>query len=465
MNVETIILKNILTNEEYTRKVLPYLKTSYFEDNYRLIFKQICRYVSKYNRLPPRESFEVDLQESDIPEQKLADIFQIIPHLYNPEKTDEEWLMDRTEKWCQERAIYNAIFDSINILEGKDETHTKNAIPELLTKALGVGFNSSIGHDYFGDVENRFDYYHQEESRIPFDLEYFNKITKGGLPKKSLFVLMASTGVGKSLVMCHMAAANLSQGYNVLYITMEMSEEKISERIDANLLDTPINEIGHITKSDFMGRIEHLRKGTNGRLIVKEYPTSAANTSHFRALLNDLRLKKEFVPDIVYIDYLNICASARLRNLGGSVNSYNYIKAIAEEVRGLAVEFKVPIVTATQSNRSAFKSSDPDLDNTSESFGLPATADGMVALISNDEFEEQGKICVKQLKNRYADLYRPRKFFVGIDRSKMRLFDLPDDEQEYMSGGGMEEDQPVMDHSDRYHDIANKVEGFVFDES
>lgn len=458
-NLEQTILRNIITNEKYMRKVLPFIQNNYFEGNYRLVFKELCKYVAKYNRLPTQEAFEIELSETNIAEDRFVEIAQIVPHIFSKEDNDEQWLLDRTEQWIQDRAIHIAILDSINIIDGKHETLTKGAIPELLTKALGAGFDSNIGHDYFADAERRYEFYHEDEERIPFDLDYFNRITKGGLVNKSLSIILAGTGVGKSLAMCHMAAANLLDGRDVLYITMEMSEEKIAERIDANLLDVNIQDIEDLSKDNFMDRVGTLRAKTTGKLIVKEYPTGQANASHFRALLNDLKLKKQFEPDIIYVDYLNICASARLKNMGGAINSYTYVKAIAEEIRGLGVEFDLPVVSATQTTRSGYANSDPGLEDTSESFGLPATADMLVALISSEELEAEGKILVKQLKNRYNDLNTYKRFVIGVDRSKMRLFDVDD-------GGDMltNQDVPIMDHNhdDRFDGISEAAKEMRF---
>ena len=458
-NLEQTILRNIITNEKYMRKVLPFIHNNYFEGNYRLVFKELCKYVAKYNRLPTQEAFEIELSETNIPEDRFVEVIQIVPHIFSKEDNDEQWLLDRTEQWIQDRAIHIAILDSINIIDGKHDTLTKGAIPELLTKALGAGFDSNIGHDYFADAERRYEFYHEDEERIPFDLDYFNRITKGGLVNKSLSIILAGTGTGKSLAMCHMAAANLLDGRDVLYITMEMSEEKIAERIDANLLDVNIQDIEDLSKDNFMDRVGNLRAKTTGKLIVKEYPTGQANASHFRALLNDLKLKKRFEPDIIYIDYLNICASARLKNMGGAINSYTYVKAIAEEIRGLGVEFDLPIVSATQTTRTGYANSDPGLEDTSESFGLPATADLMIALISSEELEAEGKILVKQLKNRYNDLNTHKRFVVGVDRSKMRLFDT-----EEVDGMLTNQDVPIMDHNqdDRFDGISQAAKEMRF---
>ena len=439
-NIEQVVLKNILTNEKYMRKVLPFVKPDYFEGVYKMLFKQAGMFVAKYNKLPTAEAFKIEIDQADTyNDEQYRHAVEIIPSLFEEEASDETWLNDTTEKWCQDRALYNAVMESISIIDGKHQSLTKNALPDILTKALGVSFDPNIGHDYIENFEERFEFYHRDEERLPFDLDYFNKITKGGIPNKSLNVCLAGTGVGKSLFMCHCAAANLNQGRNVLYLTMEMAEERIAERIDANLLDIPIDQLEHLSKEMFAERVRGLSSKTNGKLIIKEYPTGSAHAGHFRALLNELKLKKSFEPDIIYIDYLNICSSSRMKGMGGAINSYNYIKAIAEELRGLAVEFDLPIVTATQTTRSGYSNSDIGLEDTSESFGLPATADLMFALISTEELEGMGQLAVKQLKNRYNDPTYKKRFVIGIDRSKMRLFDAHEGEQTLI------DDTPVFD--------------------
>lgn len=440
--IEQVILRNILTNERFMRKVLPFIKLDYFDDVYKSVFKEIGKYVSKYNKLPSAETFKIQLDQSDnIREDHYKEAVQLIPSLFSKEELDQDWLMESTEKWCQDRAIHNAIMESITIIDGKHKSLTKNALPELLSKAIGVSFDTNIGHDYLENFNERYEFYHTEEERIPFDLDYFNDITKGGLPRKTLNVILAGTGVGKSLFMCHMAAANLIKGYNVLYITMEMAEERIAERIDANLLDIPVDQLPNFSKSSFTSSVQKLSSKTDGKFIIKEYPTGQANASHFRALLTELKLKKSFVPDIIFVDYLNICASARMKSMGGAINSYTYIKAIAEELRGLAVEFDVPLVSATQTTRSGYSNSDVGLEDTSESFGLPATCDLMFALISSEELESLGQIAVKQLKNRYNDPTYKKRFVVGVNRSKMRLYNVENSEQTLV------EDTPVFDNS------------------
>lgn len=443
MDLQQTIIRNVITNDPYMRKVLPFLDPKYFEGANRLAFREVGRFVAKYNKLPNHEQFVIELQNSDkLTDEQFDQLTEIIPALFDKqEDVDEQWLLDVTEKWCQDRALYNAIMESIAIIDGKHKELTKNALPEILSKALGISFDSNVGHNYLADAAARHDFYNADEEKIAFDLELLNKITSGGIVRKTLTVLLAGTGVGKSLAMCHMAAANLSMGLNVLYITMEMSEERIAERIDANLLDTPINQLKDIPKPLFVDRVNSLKGKTQGKLVIKEYPTGQANSAHFRALLNDLKLKQQFVPDIIYIDYLNICASARMKSMGGTINSYTYIKAIAEELRGLAIEFDLPVVSATQVNRTGFGNSDPDLEHTSESFGLPATADLMLALVSSEELEAEHKIMIKQLKNRYNDINYFKRFVVGIDRPKMRLFDCNQED------GDVLDDTPLFDKS------------------
>jgi archaellum biogenesis ATPase FlaH len=425
------------------RKVLPFIKPEYFEGVYKQLFKEECKYVAKYNRLPSAETFKVEIDQADgFSDEQYRHAIEIIPEIFRRDESDAEWLLDTTEKWCQDRAIHNAIMDSIQIIDGKHETLTKNAIPDVLTKALSITFDPNVGHDYLNDFNERFDFYTRDEEVLPFDLESFNAITKGGLPNKTLNIALAGTGVGKSLFMCHVAASALSAGKNVLYVTMEMSEERIAERIDANLLDVPIDQLDKMSKDMFAEKVARVKRSTSGKLIVKEYPTGSAHSGHFRALLTELKLKKQFMPDLICIDYLNICASSRMKGMGGSINSYNYIKAIAEELRGLAVEFDVPIISATQTTRGGYGNSDVGLEDTSESFGLPATADLMFALISTEELEQQNQMMVKQLKNRYNDISYKKRFVVGLDRSKMRLFDVDESEQT------LSDDTPAFDKSE-----------------
>ena len=445
MKLEQTILKNLIYNDEYLRKVLPFLKGEYFADRTeRLIFNEILAFTNTYNSTPSVEAIELAVKEkrnlsNDEVEQSDSYLREIVS--IKGEESKLQWLVDKTESFVQEKAIYNAVLGSISILDGKDKTQEKGAIPKILSDALAVSFDNSVGHDYLENSDERYEFYHRKEERIPFDLEYFNKLTKGGLPAKTLNIALAGTGVGKSLFMCHVAAGCMSQGKNVLYITMEMAEERIAERIDANLLDTTVDSLVELPKEMFDRKIARLREKTTGKLIIKEYPTASASSIHFRTLLNELNLKKSFVPDIIFIDYLNICCSARIK-ASANVNSYTYVKAIAEELRGLAVEFGVPIVSATQTTRSGFGSSDPGLEDTSESFGLPATADLMFALISSEELDSVGQIMVKQLKNRYNDPTYFKRFTLGIDRAKMKLFDIAQSEQEGITDSG-QEDRPL----------------------
>lgn len=442
MSLEQTILRNIITNDPYMRKVLPFIQPEYFQGVYKQLFVELGKFVAKYNKLPTQEAFKIEIDQSDrFNDDQFMAAQEILPAIFGVEKVDDKWLEDTTEKWCQDRAIHNAIMESISIIDGKHQSLTKNALPELLTKALAITFDTNIGHDYIENVEQRYDFYHEQHERIPFDLDYFNIITKGGLPNKTLNIALAGTGVGKSLFMCHVAGSALAQGRDVLYITMEMAEERIAERIDANLLNVPIDQLQNISKPMLSSKVQDLGSRTNGKLIIKEYPTGAAHTGHFRALLNELKLKKNFVPEIIFIDYLNICSSSRMKGMGGSINSYTYIKAIAEELRGLAVEFNVPIVSATQTTRTGYSSSDPGLEDTSESFGLPATADLMFALVSSEELESLGQIMVKQLKNRYNDVNFKKRFVVGIDRSRMKLYDTDNPEE------GVVDDTPAFDKS------------------
>ena len=428
--IEFLILRNLLHNEEYLRKVIPFLQEDFFEDNdQKVVFDEISNFVNEYNNVPTKEVLSIEVgKRKDINEQQFKSITHLISHL-NDEPAEFEWLCNTTEKWCRDRAIYLALVESIGIADGQSKDKNPDAIPAILSDALAVSFDNHVGHDYLLDYEERFESYHRKENRIPFDLEYFNKITKGGLPNKTLNIALAGTGVGKSLFMCHMASSVLLSGKNVLYITLEMAEEKIAERIDANLLNVNIQDIGELPKQTFETKVNNLSQKTQGTLIIKEYPTASAHSGHFSSLLNELALKKSFRPDIIFIDYLNICASSRYRG-GGSVNSYTIVKSIAEELRGLAVEANVPVVSATQTTRSGYGSSDVELTDTSESFGLPATADLMFALISTDELEELGQILVKQLKNRYNDANLCKRFVVGIDRAKMRLYDCEQSAQD-----------------------------------
>ena len=442
MNLEVTILSNLVFNEKYTRKVLPFLKSDYFTAReYKVIFLEIHEYISQYDALPSLNAVAIECQErTDLTEDQFKEVIGVL-NVLSDDTADFDWLVDTTEKWCQERAIYISLMESVKIADGQDSKRDKGAIPQILSEALGVSFDQHVGHDYVSDAEERYDFYHRKEDKIPFDLSFFNKITKGGLPNKTLNIALAGTGVGKSLFMCHCAAATLLQGKNVLYITMEMAEEKIAERIDANLLNVPIQKLADLPKVMFDKKIKTLSKKTQGKLIIKEYPTASAHVGHFKSLISDLALKRSIRPDIIFVDYLNICASQRYK--GSIVNSYTYVKAIAEEIRGLAVECNVPIISATQTTRAGYGSTDVDLTDTSESFGLPATADLMFALISTEELEGMNQIMVKQLKNRYNDIASNKRFCVGIDRAKMRLYDVEESAQEDIvdSGQGSQEQQ------------------------
>jgi replicative DNA helicase len=452
MKIELTILKNLVHNEDFARKTLPFLKEDYFSDSSeRIVYKRIADFMTKYNARPTREAIGIEIESSsNLSEEDHKRSMELVRALVEPEPVTMDWLLESTEAFCQERAVFNAVMDSIAILDGKDKNRTKNSIPEILSEALGVSFDSHIGHDFIDDFEDRYEYYHRLEEKIAFDLELLNKITRGGLSRKSLNIILAGTGVGKTLAMCHFAAANLAMGKNVLYITMEMAEERIAERIDANLLNIATEDIKQLPKELYENKIARLKTKTQGKLIIKEYPTASAHVGHFRHLLNELNLKRNFIPDIIYIDYLNICCSSRIKQ-GSNVNSYTYIKAIAEELRGLAVEKNLPIVSATQTTRSGYANSDPGLEDTSESFGLPATADFMIALVRDEGMDERGQLMVKQLKNRYSDPSDHRKFFVGVDRVKMRLFDLDEAAQDDIiddsRGGKTRRSEAVMDNS------------------
>ena len=457
--LELTILRNLIYNEDYARKVIPFIDLDYFDiRSEQVICQEIIDFISEYNKLLTLEVLEIEVQNrTDLTETELKEITTILPAL-NGDDINQEWLLNATEKWCRDRAIYLALMSSIKIADGQDDKKGRDAIPAILSDALAVSFDNHIGHDYLEDYEQRYESYHRKEDKIPFDLEFFNRITKGGLPNKTLNIALAGTGVGKSLFMCHVASSVLLQGKNVLYITMEMAEEKIAERIDANLLDVNIKDINELPRVMFENKVNNIAKKTQGSLIIKEYPTAAAHSGHFKALLNELLLKKSFKPDILFIDYLNICASSRYNKLG-SVNSYSYVKAIAEELRGLAVEFNFPIVSATQTTRSGYGNSDVDLTDTSESFGLPATADLMFALISTDELEGLNQIMVKQLKNRYNDPTMNKRFVVGIDRAKMRLTDCDQDAGGELvdSGQGVEEDS-----KEKFQELKNKFSKLQF---
>ena len=443
MAIEQVIFNNLVHNEDYARKVIPFLKEEYFSDHsQKVVFRLIDEYVKKYNDFPSKEALAIDLSNADnVSETAFKQCKDIIQNIQPDSDTKIEWILDQTEKFCQEKAIYNSIMKSIEIIDDKSGKLSKGAIPKILSDALGVSFDTHIGHDFIEDSDSRFEFYHTKEKRIPFDIDYLNAITQGGLPNKTLNIILAGTGVGKSLAMCHFASANLMSGHNVLYITLEMAEERIAERIDENLLDLTSDDLKTIPKDSYEKKINRIKEKTTGKLVVKEYPTASAGSANFRHLLNELKIKRNFIPDIVYIDYLNICISSRIKN-GANVNSYTLIKAIAEELRGLAVEFNIPIISATQTTRSGYSSSDVGLEDTSESFGLPATADLMFALISTEELEGLGQIMVKQLKNRYNDPSTNRRFVVGIDRSKMRLYNVEQSAQEDLLDG------PVMDKTE-----------------
>jgi len=441
VNMEEMILSNLLNNENYIRNVSPFLKKEYFNRTNVTVFNLILDYFTNYNNPPTKHAMKIELDNLSVNQDNYDYSIDLIDRL-NSSEDDNDWLTEKTEKWCQDKAIYNAIMESIQVIEGNSEKD-KGALPEILSDALSVSFDTHIGHDFLEDYEQRYDFYHQKIERTSFDIDLFNTITRGGVPRKTLNVILAGTGVGKTLMMCHFAAANMMEGKNVLYITLEVAEERIAERIDANLLDIPLNELETYPKQAFDTKIDRLRKKTEGKLVIKEYPTASVGAGHFRHLLNELKLKKKFSPDIIYIDYLNLCISSRMK-MGGTVNSYTLVKAIAEELRGLAVENNLPIFTATQTNRAGFTSSDVGLEDTSESFGLPATADFMVAAISSEELEGMNQIMVKQLKNRYGDPALHRRFVVGVDRSRMKLYNAESQESVLPSI----DDKPVMDNSD-----------------
>ena len=445
--IETTILSNLFFREEYTRKVLPFLKADYFSQRTeQILFDEIVKFVSEYNNLPTKETILIELaNRKDVNEEEHTQLKDYI-NSFTDEKSDDQWLLDTTEKFCKDRAVHNAVLSGIKILDGKDKQHTPEAIPSILSDALAVSFDNHVGHDYIDNAEERFDWYHTKEKRYQFDLDYMNRITKGGVPSKTLNIALAGTGVGKSLFMCHCAASYLTQGLNVLYVTLEMAEERIAERIDANLLDVSMDDLHVMPKDLYNNKMKKISSKTNGKLIIKEYPTASAHTGHFRALLNELSLKKSFKPDVIFVDYLNICASSRFK--GGNISSYFYIKAIAEELRGLAVEFNVPIFSATQTTRTGFVSTDIGLEDTSESFGLPATADFMFALMSNEELEALGQMKVKQLKNRYNDPSVNRAFIIGVDRAKMRLYDVQQSAQDIVDAN--QSDDPFVKKEKAY---------------
>ena len=452
LKIEEITLSKLILNDTYTKKVLPFIKDDYFDSSsHRILFSTLSEYVNKFETTPEPNALKIEVEKRrDISEEIYKEVEQFLNNL-DRDQYNEDWLIETTEKWCKEKAIYIALMESVKIADGQDKTRTKDAIPSIMSEALGVCFDDHVGHDYIQDSDDRYDFYHKKEEKVPFDLDYFNKITKGGLPNKTLNIALAGTGVGKSLFMCHVASSMLLQGRNVLYITMEMAEEKIAERVDANLLDIPIQQLNSplLTKEKYSSKLLQLKKKTQGKLVIKEYPTASAHVGHFKALLNELSLKKGFSPDAIFVDYLNICASARYK--GTIVNSYTYVKAIAEELRGLAVEFNVPIISATQTTRSGFANSDVDLTDTSESFGLPATADLMFALISTEDMEQLGQIMVKQLKNRYNDPTMYKRFVIGIDRAKMRLYDCEQAAQDDIIDAG--DIEPVTQTKNKFEGL------------
>ena len=457
MRIEGAILKHLIYDEEYTRKVLPFVKEEYFTDRFeKTIFNLIKDFVTEYNSTPTFEALVLQLSEKKLTEEEYSSSVDILKEIQsNKEELSKlDWLIDKTEKFCQDQAIYNGVLESISILDGKNKSLDKGAIPDILSKALAVSFDNNVGHDYIENYEDRYEFYHKVEEKIPFDLEYFNKITRGGISKKSLNIILAGPGVGKSLLMCHHASSSLLQGKNVLYITMEMAEEKIAERIDANILNVAVDDLVNISREEYKRKIERLKNKVVGKLIIKEYPTASASVVHFRNLLNELNLKRNFVPDIIFVDYMNICASSRVK-LSSSVNSYTFVKSIAEEIRGLAVEFNVPIMTASQLTREGAVSSDPSISNVSESFGTAATADMMLALISTEELEQLNQIMVKQIKNRYADPTKNKRFVVGVDRSKMRLYDVENSAQIDISDSGQQDQYNSSRKIDK-----NKFSGF-----
>lgn len=462
ISIEEVIFTNLLHNEGYVRSVLPFIKKEYFSQHeYRIIYDLIADYFVKYNKCAPASALKIELDELEIADGLYRDTMELLTNISeNNVETDLDWLLKNTEKYCQDKAIYNAIMESIQIIDGKTDKD-KGALPELLADALGVSFDTNIGHDFLEDYDARYDFYHKTVERIPFDIDYMNRITRGGIPRKTLNVILAGTGVGKTLLMCHFAAANMMAGKNVLYVTLEMAEERISERIDANLMSVPLNDLETYPRETYETKIQRIRNKTSGKLIVKEYPTASVGSGHFRHLLNELKLKKKFTPDIIYIDYLNLCTSSRIKG-GANVNSYTLVKAIAEELRGLAVEYNLPIFTATQTNRTGFSSSDVGLEDTSESFGLPATADFMFAAISSEELESLGQLLIKQLKNRYNDPGLHRRFVVGVDRARMKIYDVEQGAQDNV--GKDIDDKPVMDNTEFGRGLkAEKFNKDVFD--
>jgi replicative DNA helicase len=470
--METVILKNLVLNEDFARKVVPFLQEEYFQDKAeRTVFNIVSKFLLKYNNIPTKDAVLISLgDDKTLGDSEFKKCVAISDEMYKEgEKSDTEWLVEHTEKFCKEKAIYNGIMASIGIIEGKDKEQTQNAIPEIMSKALSVSFDTRVGHDFFEDVDERYEYYHRVEERVPFDLEMFNLITGGGVRKKTLNVVMAASGVGKSAFLCHHAAACLTQNLNVLYITLEMSEEEIAKRIDANLLDTDIHVLEKMPLAMYENKVNNLKKTCHGKLIIKEYPTAAANVTHFRNLMEELKIKKKFKPDIIIVDYLNICSCARFK-MGNGMNSYTYVKGIAEELRGLAKQFNVPLWSATQVNREGAKSSDMEMTDTSESFGLPQTTDFFIALIETEELAQNGQLMVKQLKNRGNDTTKNRKFLIGVNKSKMKFYDVENsnnnlvnanntDEESYGSGSG-----PLV-FSDNFGIKKNKAVNWVFEDA
>ncbi len=455
MKLETTILSNLIFNDEYTRKVIPFLKSEYFSyDSDRIVYEEIAKFIEKYNANPSIEALKIEIERLSLTEGIYKEITETVNSLQKSD-VDQKWLLDNTESFCKERAVYNAIMNSISIIEGEDKTREQGAIPEILSNALSVSFDKNVGHSYFGNAEDRFNYYHEEHERLSFDIDIFNSITGGGIRKGTLFVYLGATGGGKTLIMCHNASANLLDGKNVLYITLEMGEEEICERIDANLMNVPIQEIPLLSRDMYQKKIKKVREKTDGKLVVKQYAAGSFGVNHFRYLLKELKLKKNFTPDVIYVDYLNLCASSRLK-YGSNVNTYLYIKSIAEELRGMGIENDIPIISATQMNRSGLSDSDPTLENTSESIGLAATVDYMISIIRTEELDNLGQIMFKQLKNRYGDLNYYRRFVVGIDRGKMRLFNAEQNAQ-----NDVMDDTPVMDNSD-YGERYNEEESMRF---
>jgi len=457
--IEKVILQNLVNDDEYMRKVIPFLKWEYFLDNTeKTIYNKVVEFINEYNALPNKDALVISIQnDKSLTEEQYKEIVEYVYEL-EPTEHNRDWLYKETEKFCKDKAIYNAILSSIAIIDGRDKAKSEDGIPQLLQDALGVCFDNNVGHDYIDNASQRYDFYHKVESKIPFDLDYFNKITNGGMPTKTLNVVLAGTGVGKSLFMCHVASSVLAQGKNVLYITLEMAEERIAERIDANLMNITMDQLKDIPKSIFDSRIEKIRNKTEGKLIIKEYPTAGAHTGHFKSLLNELQLKRQFKPDMIIIDYLNICASSRFK-AGSNINSYTLIKSIAEELRGLAVEENVPILSATQTTRSGYGNTDVELTDTSESFGLPATVDFMFALISTEELEQMNQLMVKQLKNRYNDPTANKRFMIGVDRAKMKLYDLEESAQKGLTDSNIQSTRVDSPTKEQY-EMLNKRRDF-----